>query len=126
MIKIDDCTISLVGVPEIDCEHIELIILMNLIDKYSKVKDYQYQVPTLAVIFTSKLVSHFRTEEEELRRLNSRYAEEHIIEHKRILDETLEILKDTAAINTNAVQLFEDKLINHLIDYDIRSFKDAL
>lgn len=126
MINIEKCISILVGVPEIDCEHVELITLINLINKYSTTKELRSQVPNLVAIFAAKLIAHFHSEEVELSRLNYKFIDEHKLAHERLIDESIEMLKTKEPINTEVVKMFEQMLINHIVEYDVKAFNYAL
>ncbi len=121
MIQMDEAIGMLVGEPTADSEHLELILLINLIYAYSKDKIYKTAVPGLTVLFTAELVSHCQSEEKILEKLG--YTDslvEHKIEHKELINRTIPMLE---SISLDVVKEFENLLKRHIREYDIPSFQ---
>lgn len=121
MIQMGEAISLLVGEPTADSEHLELILLINLIYAYSRDKIYRIAVPGLTVLFTAKLVSHCQSEEKQLEKLGfTDSLIEHKIEHRNLINTTIPMLEN---ITLEVVKEFESLLRAHIQEYDIPSFK---
>ncbi len=120
MIQMDEAISMLVGDPAADSEHLELILLINLIYTYSISEIYRTAIPGLTVLFTAKLVSHCQSEEKMLEKLGYNGLEKHKQEHAWLINRTVPMLENTSL---DVVKQFESCLKQHIRDYDIPSFK---
>jgi len=119
MIKMDEAVDMLVGNPTADSEHLELILLINLVHTYSLNKKYKSAVPGLVVLFTTKLLTHCKSEEKVLEELGSSTLPIHMEEHKKLVSDTIAMLEN---ITIDTVKTFETMLTKHIREYDIVGF----
>ena len=119
MIQMDEAVNMLVGNPTADSEHLELILLINLIYAYSNNKIYKSAVPGLVVLFTTKLLSHCKSEEKVLAEMSSYTLGEHTEEHVKLISKTTSMLEE---ISLDTIKSFEQMLKDHIRDYDMVGF----
>jgi hemerythrin-like metal-binding protein len=126
MIKLAESIEVLVGDAKIDSEHLELIALINLINHHALDKKYEFQLPSLIIIFSSELQTHFYSEEDLLAKVNSTALAAHRLEHQRIMEVTLRYLKELTEIPNDIAKIFRDMLIEHIRTFNFTSLKEPL
>ncbi len=109
----------LVGVPEIDQEHLELVNLLNKLNAAVKKADSIAITTSLFDEFVEKIATHFKAEERLMDRYGDPDSHAHITEHQRLISE-VEHLRERFlhGRESHVLQALKDWLLNHIMGSD--------
>lgn len=118
----------IIGIVEIDAQHLDLMSTLELLSFYIKTGADHSSVEALTNIFFKSLQNHYDTEERIMKELNIPHGtqDHHIQEHRKLLDATTKIVDRILAdpnLDLSKAKEFEEELIKHIDHYDIPTFK---
>lgn len=112
------------GVADVDCEHRELVDLINALHEQVQSRAAPAEIQAFLGEVFAKIAAHFALEESIMRKHRYDEYEAHKAEHERLLDEIRDIMDDTDAGYGEALSAtVRDWFVNHFKSKDARLHK---